>query len=109
MTRRRVVIAPVASWDVSDLLLYLGDERGMAAATAAERAIDRAMASLETLAERGRIVPELAARGVAGYREIRALSYRVVHRVAGHEVWVVAVVDHRRDLDGLLAARARRG
>jgi hypothetical protein len=33
----------------------------------------------------------------------------VVFRVERHEVWVVAVVDDRRDLDTLLVVRARRG
>jgi hypothetical protein len=53
-------------------------------------------------------VPELRARGVTTYREIVVTTFRVVYRVESDQVWVLAVVDHRRDLDGILLARARR-
>jgi len=36
------------------------------------------------------------------------LPYRIVYRLEPGEVWVVAVLDHRRDLDALLHERARR-
>lgn len=35
-------------------------------------------------------------------------TYRIVYRVMGNEVWVLAIVDGRRDLDTLLYERARR-
>jgi plasmid stabilization system protein ParE len=54
------------------------------------------------------VVPELRVHGITTYREIIVLPYRVIYRVEPGEVWVVAVLDHRRDLDALLQERVRR-
>ncbi len=70
--------------------------------------IERVVHSLEALPDRGRVVPELERRGIAAYREIIAKPYRIVYRVVGPEVWILAIVDGRRDLDELLYERARR-
>ena len=55
-----------------------------------------------------RVVPELRIRGISIYREVQRPPYRIVYRTVGAEVWVLAIVDGRRDLDGLLFDRARR-
>jgi toxin ParE1/3/4 len=108
MTRRRVVLSESASSDVSDIIELLLATRSVEQALRVNDSIDRALQGLEQLASRGRVVPELRARGVVTYRENLALPYRVVYRISGDEVFVVAIVDHRRDLDGLLHSRARR-
>jgi hypothetical protein len=36
------------------------------------------------------------------------LPYRISYRLEAREVWIVAVLDHRRDVDALLHERARR-
>jgi toxin ParE1/3/4 len=87
-----------------DLLTVLG----LSAALAADDRLDTAIESLEELSHRGRVVPELRARGIMTYREVIVLPYRILYRVEQQEVWVVAVLDHRRDLDTLLHQRARR-
>lgn len=109
MTRRRVGLAPAASADVVDLIESILVASGLERAIATNARIDEALASLEEHASRGRVVPELRDRGVTTFREIVVDPYRIVFRVKEKEVWVVAVVDHRRDLDTLLLVRARRG
>lgn len=109
MTRRRVVLAPSASSDIAELIESILQVAGRESAITANDRIDGALASLEQHADRGRIVPELRDRGVTTYREIVVAPYRVVFRVEPQQVSVVAVVDHRRDLDTLLVIRARRG
>lgn len=107
MTRK--VLRSVAA--VEDLLAIADDllsGLGVDAALAADDRLDAAIESLNELSSRGRIVPELRARGIATYRELIVLPYRVIYRVEPREVWVVAVLDHRRDLDTLLLERARR-
>lgn len=108
MIRRRVVLAPAASHDISDILEYLLVSAGADIALATNDRLDASLESLRSLADRGRAVPELRARGVTTYREIMASPYRILYRVKRREVWVVAVVDHHRDVDALLHARARR-
>jgi toxin ParE1/3/4 len=65
---------------------------------AAEALAERLLTATERLAsfpESGRIVPEFPE---IGYREIIVSSYRVVHRVEGNTVWIIAVVHGRRRL-----------
>jgi toxin ParE1/3/4 len=106
--KRRIQIASVASDDLGGLLDYTLTSRGVAAATALDRRLDEALATLERFAERGRVVPELRLRGITLYRELIRTPYRIVYRIVGAEVWVLAIVDGRRDLDALLSARVRR-
>lgn len=108
MKRRKVIVASVASDDLAALLEYTMATAGAAAAVALDAQLDAALASLDRLAGRGRIVPELRVRGISLYRELVRAPYRIVYRIAGDELWVLAVVDGRRDLDSLLYERARR-
>jgi plasmid stabilization system protein ParE len=55
-----------------------------------------AAASLESLSERGRVVPELADPSV---REIFVYHYRLVYRVAPESVAILAFVHGARDFE----------
>jgi plasmid stabilization system protein ParE len=106
---RKVVLALAASEDLVALIEHAVATGGHGAALALDRRLDAALASLATHGARGRVVPELRERGVSGFREILCAPYRIIYRLTAAEVGVVAVVDHRRDLDALLSIRARRG
>jgi plasmid stabilization system protein ParE len=111
---RKVVRSEAAVEDmlgiVDDLLAAAGLRAALAVAVAVavDERLDAAIESLDELGNRGRAVPELRARGITTYRELIVLPYRIIYRVEAREVWIVAVVDHRRDLDTLLHERARR-
>ncbi len=64
--------------------------------------------SLQALPERGRVVPELRQIGVLAYLEIVHKPWRMVYKVQGREVWIMAVLDGRRDLTDLLFERLTR-
>jgi toxin ParE1/3/4 len=70
--------------------------------------LEKRAASLRTMPKRGRIVPELAAIGIHGYRELVHTPWRIVYRIAGRKVRVLAVVDSRRNLEDLLLQRLLR-
>ena len=101
-------MSPSASEDVDHIVDSLLVLTGFQVADRAERVIYRGLESLERLADRGRYVLELKDRGYVDYREIMRGPYRIIYRVEGQQVWVLAVLDHRRDLDQLLQTRARR-
>lgn len=108
MTRWNLVLSESASQDISDILELLLTTRGPEHAVKVDGELDRVLQTLERFPKRGRIVPELRERGITTYREVLTLPYRVIYRIAEEDVFVFSVVDHRRDLDGLLHARARR-
>ncbi|MBI5542874.1 MAG: type II toxin-antitoxin system RelE/ParE family toxin [Deltaproteobacteria bacterium] len=75
---------------------------------AADRVLDRieaAASRLETLAERGRLVPELEDSGTTAYRELVEKQYRIIYRIQDDRVLIVAALDGRRDLESLLLER----
>jgi toxin ParE1/3/4 len=58
--------------------------------------------------QKGHIPPELDRIGVDRYREIHFKPYRIVYEIAARNVYVLAVLDGRRDLLALLERRLLR-
>jgi len=108
MSRRRVHYTSLAYDDLATLLANVNDRHGMEAALAVDTAIERVVRSLESMPERGRMMPELRDRGYTEFRELITAPYRVVYKPVNGEVWLVAIVDGRRDLGELIFERARR-
>lgn len=81
----------------------------------AEDSLDNAIAVLQRLEnraetltqspERGRIVPELRSIDIYHYRELIERPWRIIYRIEGDMVLVMAVLDGRRDLQSLLVER----
>ena len=67
--------------------------------------MERRCQTLAALPERGRIVPELRAVDILTYRELLEGPWRIVYRYDADRIHVVAVLDARRDLSGLLLER----
>ena len=65
-------------------------------------------AKLDHSPNRGRIVPELLRQGISGYREIIIKPWRVIYRIDGNRVYVVSVIDGRRNVEDVLLARLLR-
>lgn len=106
---RKLIRSEAADDDLLAIADELAGSVGIDAALAVDERLDAAIESLAELSNRGRVVPELRVRGITAYRElIVSPYYRIIYRVEEAEVWIIAVLDHRRDLDTLLHDRARR-
>ena len=105
--RFRVIWAEAAARDLEEIVAFVAED----SAPNAERLVStlRAKAaSLETVPKRGRYVPELSHFGMRSWRELVVRPYRIVYRVSGDTVTVLAVFDGRRDLEDLLLERLLR-
>ncbi|MBT3196477.1 MAG: type II toxin-antitoxin system RelE/ParE family toxin [Gammaproteobacteria bacterium] len=74
----------------------------------ARRVLDRLKHKAESLSafpERGRVTPELDAVGVYSHREVICNPWRLMYRIESNKVFVVAVLDSRRQLQDLLLRR----
>ena len=67
--------------------------------------IESAFTQLSELPERGVYPKELLAIGIREYREIFFKPYRIIYRVLEEAVYVLLIVDGRRDMQTLLQRR----
>lgn len=61
--------------------------------------------SLYLFPSRGRVVPELEKQDVVTYRELLLKPWRIIYRIEGRKVYVLAVLDGRRNLEDILLER----
>lgn len=99
-----VVWTAVAVADLEAIFAYIAAGSEAAAQEVLGR-IDEQAGRLRALPLRGRVVPELAAHGIRTYRELVLPPWRIVYRVDGSSVRIMAVLDARRNLEDLLLAR----
>lgn len=117
LQRRRPVAASVADhrvdWtnaardDLRAIVWHIAQDNLANALAVAER-IDRRAAKLMGLVVRGRVVPELRKVAETRYREVMEEPWRIIYRVEEATVYVVAVVDGRRDVQAWLNERMAR-
>ena len=95
-TQRREVIWTLRARDALDeAAAHIAEDSLEAAADFVERALDAAE-SLDTLSERGHIVPELE---IPSVRELFIDKYRLIYEVSPSQVTVVGVLHGARDFN----------
>ena len=60
---------------------------------------------LYTMPDRGRIVPELKDQGIHTYRELIVAPWRIIYRISNTTVFVLSVIDSRRNVEDILLDR----
>ena len=94
-----------AEHDVEDIVDHIALDSFINAEAVVERLYKQAL-SLEHFAERGRRIPELSRRQRAqraNWRELVVRPWRIMYAIEGGTVFVVGVVDSRRDVRVWLA------
>jgi addiction module RelE/StbE family toxin len=105
MARRDVFWSEDAQRDLDAIVDRIAEDSGLDALRVFGRLVEQAH-KLEVLAERGRRVPELGARGRRSpLRELIVRPWRLIYAVHDRHVMVIALVDSRRDFLSWLAAR----
>lgn len=92
--------------DYESILSYVARASGILRARQLDAKLGRGISRLDTEPARCRIVPELREEGIDSYRELVIRPYRLMFRIDGRVVTLLAVVDGRRDLQELLLQRA---
>ena len=67
--------------------------------------IEKTFSSLSELPERGAYPKELLVLGIREYREIFFKPYRIIYRIIKKKVYILLIVDGRRDMQSLLQRR----
>ena len=105
MTKRyKVIWSKIAEHDLERIIEYISTDSPSNALKVLTK-IKMKSSALYRLPERGRIVPELHEFNILQYREIIIDPWRVIYKVAGKKVFVVSVIDSRRNVEDILLDR----
>jgi len=99
-----VEFAAIAERDLQAIVEFIAADDPVAALRVLDQ-IESRCAALKQMPERGRVVPELAAFGIHTYRELVVVPWRMVYRVSGTTVSILAIVDGRRNIEDILLDR----
>jgi len=104
MQRFTVDWSKIARKDLFLIIEYISLNNPAAAKRALQKIQEKAQ-QLYVYPERCRIVPELQRQGISEYRELIIDHLRVIFKITLNLVFVVAVVDCRRNLEDILLQR----
>ena len=91
--------------DVEAIYTYIIVHDSPAAADYVVGQLEKTFGTLALFPERGGYPPELLEIGIKEYRETFFKPYRIIYRVQDDKVYVMMVVDGRRNLQTLLLRR----
>ena len=100
----QVIWTKTAESDLLAILGYIMKDSPLAA----KEVFNKIKIKAENLAlfpERGRVVSELFSQGIGFYREIIIVPWRVMYRIVDKTVFVLAVIDARRNVEDVLLER----
>ena len=100
-----VFLTAAATRDLEQLYDYIEKHDAPSKADYVLGKIEKAFSSLQENPNRGVYPKELSALGIKEYREIFFKPYRIIYRVQEHRVYVLLIVDGRRDMKTLLERR----
>ena len=99
-----IVWAETAENDLRSIIEYIAKDNPSQAPKFFDK-IKCATSNLSHSPHRGRIIPELHKQGIAQYRELIISPWRVMYRISGKSVFVVSVLDSRRNVEDILLER----
>jgi toxin ParE1/3/4 len=100
-----VLLTDDAVQDLNVLYDYVFDHDSQGKADYVLEQIENAFSSLSENPERGAYPKELLALGIREYREVFFKPYRIIYRIIGKKVYVLLIVDGRRDMQTILLQR----
>jgi toxin ParE1/3/4 len=101
----KVLLTNDAARDLEELYDYIALHDSTRNANHVLEQIDKAFSKLSEFPQRGVYPKELLAMGIREYREIFFKPYRIIYRAMNKNVYVLLVVDGRRDMQSLLQRR----
>ncbi len=100
----KVFWSETAEEDLKSIIEYIYADNPQAARDSLKKIKTKASA-LRSFPQRGRVVPELKEHGILQYRELMVPPWQVIYRISGQRVYVLSVIDSRRNIEDILLAR----
>lgn len=102
----QIVWTQSSNSDLDDILDYIAGRDSIDRALELYENLRKRIATLSSLPQRCRYVPELKAIGLMDFRELIFPPYRIFFRLVEKKVVLLGVLDSRRDLEEILIQRA---
>jgi len=90
-----------AETDLNEIVSYIAKDSVQNALRVLER-LENKVNSLNKMPERGRYVPELLDKNIREYKELIENPWRIFYKIDGNEVFVLAIIDGRRNIEDIL-------
>ena len=100
-----VLLTNDSARDLNELYDYIAVHDSPRKAGHVLEQIEKTFSMLSEFPERGVYPKELLHLGIREYREIFFNPYRIIYRVMDNNVYVLLIVDGRRDMQSLLQRR----
>lgn len=100
----QIVWSEIAENDLIEIIEYIANDNIDNALQIFDKIKQRA-SSLYAFPERGRVVPELQDQGIYTYRELIVSPWRIIYRISATDVYVLSVLDSRRNVEDILLKR----
>jgi len=105
--RYTVYWSKIAQDDLVDIIEYISLDSYENAEVIFKK-IKEQTVKLESFPERGRTVPELEFHNITNYREIIITPWRIIYRIEEQKVYVLSVIDSRRNFEDIILKRIMR-
>ncbi len=100
-----VLLTNDAARDLEELYDYIALHDAPQKADYVLEQVEKAFSTLSEFPERGAYPKELVLLGIREYREIFFKPYRIIYRVIDKNIYVLLIIDGRRDMQTLLQRR----
>ncbi len=100
-----VLLTNDAAGDLEEIYDYIALHGSTKKADYISEQIEKAFSNLSEFPERGVYPKELLTLGIREYREVFLNPYRIIYRIMDRNVYVLLIVDGRRDMQSLLQRR----
>jgi len=100
-----VMLTNDAEYDLNELYDYIAVHDSPQKANYVLEQIEKTFTALSEFPERGVHPKELLKIGIREYREIFFKPYRIIYRIIDTNVYILLIVDGRRDMHPLLQRR----
>ncbi|MCF6210676.1 MAG: type II toxin-antitoxin system RelE/ParE family toxin [Gammaproteobacteria bacterium] len=100
----KVFWAETAEEDLKSIIEYIYAGNPSAARENLKKIKTKA-SDLCSFPQRGRVIPELKNHGILQYRELIVPPWRVIFRISELRVYVLSVIDSRRNVEDILLER----
>ena len=105
--RYTVYWSKIAQDDLVEIIEYISLDSYNIAQEIFEK-IKKQTIKLENFPERGRTVPELDFHNIFNYRELIITPWRIIYRIEEYKVYILAVIDSRRNFEDIILKRLMR-